>query len=1158
MQYNRFRFNRVFLILIICLMMVSSFSSQTLAAPGNSDNDVIFSPWPDAPISEYGYPVSIPEIAQQSFMNQGETIRASVATNGDEGNCYSSDPSISADGRYVAFSSCASNLVSGDTNETDDIFVRDVEANTTIRVSLAPNGTQANDVSGSPSISADGRFIAFHSYASNLVSQDTNGTYDVFVYDRQTGAIEPVSVAAGGGMGNYYTEGHASISADGRYVVFRSNANDLVVGDTNGIPDIFVRDMEENTTTLVTLALNGTQLYGDSILPSISADGRYVLFSSSASNLVAGDTNGKYDVFVRDWRAGSTTLVSVATNATQGNSDSGGFSSISGDGRYVAFSSAASNLASDDTNLVVDVFIRDMWMNTTMRASFKPDGTQNFWIASDAPSISKDGRFITYMQTPTTGYAPPSIVYMYDTQTNLTILVSVNLQGETMHGYDPHISSDGKYVTYFSDSIHLVSGDTNGFNDVFVHRPVVYLPRTPLILIHGWQGLSPTGGYHCSDGIYRYQRFSDTYSNSTLKAENDTSALADWLKSVGYDVWIAHLETGPSHTVSLEQNAKCLRDQIKSVASINPQPITMVAHSMGGLVSRAAIGYLDPSAHVEALYTLGSPNAGLPTDVLVFLLGTIGSHAGGPIVGVGLSAAVCKWQTGACDMSTISVNGAYSPIHTLYNNPFNKKHPNLPSVRYTFIGGNGGSGILDRLLRLTRQGPNDGLVGQSSAVGWIYNELGIPWFSPSGWADASMPNQYWTDETHPAKSNVYKSYYVAPPGQQYSDAFICMYPWIIENDPGSQYCWTAGTQQPQALENQAALLPSEQSSITAMKAGHLDAGQSVAIPFVMDSTGYSQFFLTWSGENAPEFTLTTPDLQVIDPVYAAAHPEEVDFEIALGGSDTPPYSAYSFITGEVGIWKLNITASGAIDYQAFGMTDNDLVFSVETNDVEYRIGDTATISATLSSSDVGLPGATVIAKISRPDNAIDEVPLADLGDGTYEGEYVIPSTPGTLTIGITADGNDNGTIFMRQENLLVGVASDDLQLVGAYNDQPRDDNVDGLYEHLDFTTDVNLISAGEYAIAADLYAGSQFVAHIGGFFNLAAGTQTITLPFDGEVIYRSGLNGPYTITNLFLTPLDTGITARSATNVHITSAYSYTQFGSRARSNDLFLPLILR
>ncbi len=1137
MQHNRFRFKRVFLILIICSVMFSSFPSQTLAAPGNRGNDVIFSPPSTTLISEYGNPAPIPEISQQLLMNQGETIRVSVAANGEEGNGHSVSPSISADGRYIAFSSDASNLVSGDSNGEYDIFVRDVEANTTVRVSVASNGEQANGWSDYPSISADGRFIAFRSYASNLGSQDTNETFDIFVYDRQTGAIEPVSVALSGDMGNCYSS-MQTISADGRYMAFESCASDLVIGDTNATYDIFVRDMQEKTTTRISLAFDGTQLIDGARFPSISADGQYVSFTSYDSNVVDGDTNGMYDIFVRDWRAGSTRLVSVATNGTQGNQSSDA-PSISGDGRYIAFSSSASNLVSDDTNGGSDVFVRDMWMNTTMRVSFYVDGRQILDAASMYPSISADGRYIVYQIS---GFSwNPDYAYMYDTQVNATTEVSVNSQGEYMPGYEPYISSDGKYVAFSSDRPG-VSEDTNGFNDVFVHKPVVYLTKPPLILVHGWQGLSQTGGYHCSDGIYRYQRFSDTYSNSTLKAEDDTSALADWLKDWGYDVWIAHLETGPNHTDSLEQNAKCLRDQIKSVASINPRPITVVAHSMGGLVSRAAIGYLDSSAQVKALYTLGSPNAGLPTDVLVFLLGAAGSHAGGPIIGAGLSAAVCKWQTGACDMGTINVNGAYSPIHTLYNNPFNKRHPNLPGVSYSFIGGDGGSGPLDRLLRLTRQGPNDGLVGQSSAVGWIYNELGVPWFSPSGWADASVPNQYWTDETHPAQSNVHKSYYVTPPGQEYSNAFNCMLAIMRNETPGDQYCWEAGTPKPQTLKNQAALLPSEQSSITAMKVGHLDAGQSVVIPFVMDSTGSSQFYLTWNGENTPEFTLTTPDLQVIDPIYAATHPEEVDFEIALGGSDTPPYNAYSFITGEVGIWKLNITASGAIDYQAFGMTDSDLVFSVETNDVEYRIGETATISATLFSSDIGLQGATIIAKISRPDNAIDEVPLADLGDGAYEGEYVIPSTPGTLTMGITADGNDNGTIFTRQENLLIGVASDDLQLTGIYNDQPRDDNSDGLYEYLDFTAEVNLAVPGEYAVSAELYAGDQIITQSGDFFQLISGTQTITLSFDGRDINKAGLDGPYTIKNLYFTPIELGITAQSVETAWTTLAYSHTQF----------------
>ncbi len=309
------------------------------------------------------------------------TIRVSVASDGTQGNSSSNfKTSISADGRFVAFSSRASNLVTGDTNGFSDIFVRDTCAGatgctpTTIRVSVADDGTQGDSfVRFFSSLSADGRFVAFSSTASNLVAADTNGTEDVFVRDTCGGATGctpttiRISVADDGTQGNFESF-DPWLSADGRFVAFSSNANTLVVGDTNAVRDIFVRDTCAGavgcspTTIRVSVAGDGTQGNFLSALPSISADGRFVSFASLASTLVVGDTNDTEDVFVRDTCVGaptgctpSTIRISMAGDGTQGN-DSSLASSISADGRLIAFYSLASNLVAGDTNNEFDVF----------------------------------------------------------------------------------------------------------------------------------------------------------------------------------------------------------------------------------------------------------------------------------------------------------------------------------------------------------------------------------------------------------------------------------------------------------------------------------------------------------------------------------------------------------------------------------------------------------------------------------------------------------------------------------------------------------------------------------------------------------------------------------------------------------------------------------
>jgi hypothetical protein len=284
-----------------------------------------------------------------------QTTCVSIASDGSQGDWDSEWPSISADGRYVAFHSYAINLVEDDTNGKRDIFVHDRETGETTRVSVASDGSEGNEYSEWPSISADGRYVAFYSKANNLVSGDTNVMYDVFVHDRETRQTTRVSIASDGSQGNGNSQS-SSISADGRYVAFGSYASNLVGGDTNGRGDVFVHDRETGETTRVSVASDGSQGYGDSFAGSISADGRYVAFGSEANNLVEDDTNGKRDIFIHDRETGETTRVSVASDGSQGNDFSYG-ASISAYGRCVAFTSEASNLVDDDTNNLKDVFV---------------------------------------------------------------------------------------------------------------------------------------------------------------------------------------------------------------------------------------------------------------------------------------------------------------------------------------------------------------------------------------------------------------------------------------------------------------------------------------------------------------------------------------------------------------------------------------------------------------------------------------------------------------------------------------------------------------------------------------------------------------------------------------------------------------------------------
>jgi Tol biopolymer transport system component len=342
--------------------------------------------------------------------------RASVTSAGEQGDGWSSDAALSGDGRYVAFQSYATNLVAGDTNGLGDIFVHDLVTGATERVNLNSNEGQTTGGGGSwePTVSQDGRFVAFWSDATNLDPADTDPIYDIFVRDRTGGTTELISVASDETKGNGYSYS-PSISGEGRYVAFHSSATNLVAGDNNGRQDVFVRDRTGGTTELVSVSSDEVKGTGDSFNPSISADGRYVAFTSSATNLHPLDANTDIDIFVRDRIDGTTVLASVSSAGEKGNSSSQ-YPTISADGRYVSFVSGANNLVTGDTNNASDVFVRDLQQGSTERVSI-----------GDGEEEGNSGTI----------------------------------------GYGGGISSDGRYVVFPSDATNLVADDTNSLPDVF-------------------------------------------------------------------------------------------------------------------------------------------------------------------------------------------------------------------------------------------------------------------------------------------------------------------------------------------------------------------------------------------------------------------------------------------------------------------------------------------------------------------------------------------------------------------------------------------------------------------------------------------------------------------------------------------------------------------
>ncbi len=327
-----------------------------------------------------------------------QTTLVSRTASGASAKGTSTEAAISGDGNLIAFTSDADNLVVGDTNSASDIFLRDVAAQTTILVSKNSAGIQGDRDSTQPSLTPDGRFVTFSSKAQNLVAGDLNGFTDIFVRDLQTGITTRESLDSNGAEANS-NSGFPCLSADGRYVAFRSFANNLVAGDTNAAADDFVRDRQTGVTTRVSVATNGTQADADVWIPRISNDGRYVAFDSYASTLVAGDTGGFSDVFVHDMLTAETTRVSVTVHGLQGNQNSFYPSNFSSDGRWLAFSGPVKNFAGGDNNSYSDVFLLDRasgQITCVSRTSANDDfgGGNSGW--PKGPSLSGDGHLVVF------------------------------------------------------------------------------------------------------------------------------------------------------------------------------------------------------------------------------------------------------------------------------------------------------------------------------------------------------------------------------------------------------------------------------------------------------------------------------------------------------------------------------------------------------------------------------------------------------------------------------------------------------------------------------------------------------------------------------------------------------------------------------------------
>jgi WD40-like Beta Propeller Repeat len=369
-------------------------------------------------------------------VGQSSSMIVSIASDGTSANGGSYAPAMSADGSLVVFESLASNLVPRDSNNATDIFLRDLTASTTTLISAARDGSAANSSSYRPSFSADGAYVAFCSRASNLAANGQSNGSDLFLWQRATGTLTQVAVAGTsngpldgcertaidgdggivafaaltGSQSNVYTYDRASgtttpltpgaggssgmtgvaISADGKRVAFDSTATNLIANDSNRSRDVFLRDLVANSTSRVSVRSDGSQLPADSGTSgvAISADGHVVVFGSTAAEVVPGDSSGREDVFRHDLATGKTTIASVSTSGGPEN-DSSYAPAVNSDGSVVAFTSLATNIVAGDTNHEPDVFLRGVDFPESVGNSSGPENTGA--PASDSTPVTSTG-----------------------------------------------------------------------------------------------------------------------------------------------------------------------------------------------------------------------------------------------------------------------------------------------------------------------------------------------------------------------------------------------------------------------------------------------------------------------------------------------------------------------------------------------------------------------------------------------------------------------------------------------------------------------------------------------------------------------------------------------------------------------------------------------
>jgi pimeloyl-ACP methyl ester carboxylesterase len=617
-----------------------------------------------------------------------------------------------------------------------------------------------------------------------------------------------------------------------------------------------------------------------------------------------------------------------------------------------------------------------------------------------------------------------------------------------------------------------------------------------------------------------------------------------------YNVWIAHLDAGLNlspGTPSLYTNARYLQQQINQVAELEGEKVVLVAHSMGGLVSRACLRVPGCRKDVRALYTLGSPHAGFNSvrTVLAWARVLVAETDGG--------IGCAPWLAVVCEMAS----GYYDPEPAASSGMalFNHTNPWPRSVSLHMIGGvGGGSPPPIELLALASDGPNDGIVGYNSAVGFPYPqpvieqsvrpvaEFELPEWSTAaeGGSNALYPKRMVTTESH---TDDWGDSYIEPWLGSTSLAFECIH--AIEQ----------GSDLPNECEEVTSPLVGtaagdSQPVPVLTDVGLVHASEAVTLTVPVEASGLTEFAAYMSATDL-DFALRRPDGIRVDAEYASLHPAEVTWTEVTAGALNPPGASAVITEPLAGDWLMELGAGGQdASYAAFVTTHSDVDLSLASDTLTYEAGTVAAITATLGTGGNALEDVTIDLVLARPSGATEEVAM-DAGPGQYTASLPVGAEPGHSLVTAVARAVRDGQEIRREAALVIAVTPSGGGLTGTASGDRNDANGDGIYDWLIASVGVTTTAATTFTLSAHLTADGALVSQSATeYFAGAPGTHVIDIEFPGDDIRAARIDGPYSVDNVAVSAVEeVSVPMDTATHVWVSPAWSWSEFGSFPRGD---------